>query len=75
MRGKSHYFALVCGCSGQSTLEYALVMFALLASIVAMGVVLGFVQDPSFFKTVIDGSAHVLTGSDAFGAVQDLAAF
>ena len=75
MRGELSMSALNRGCSGQSTLEYALVMFALLASIVAIGAVLSFIQDPSSFKTVIDGSAHVLTDSDAFGTVQDLAAF
>ena len=67
--------AMMRGTSGQSTLEYALVMFALLASIAVMGTLAVFLREPSIYRTVIEGSAHVFAGSDALGSVQDLAVF
>lgn len=61
--------------SGQSTLEYALVMFAFVASIAAMGVLVGFVQDARTYESVVATSAHVLSRQDAIGSAQDLAVF
>ena len=66
---------MIRGTSGQSTLEYALIMFALLASIAAMGTLAVFLREPSTYRTVIEGSAHAFAGSDALGSVQDLAVF
>ena len=66
---------LLRSCAGQSTLEYALVLFAFMASIAAFGAVLAFLQNPATFSAVMEGSAHVFTGSDLLGTAQDLAVF
>ncbi|MDO5106795.1 MAG: hypothetical protein Q4D39_00820 [Coriobacteriaceae bacterium] len=60
---------------GQSTLEYALVMFALLASIIALGALVGFLRNPSSFEAAIESSAHAFGGDDPLGTAQDLAVF
>ncbi len=62
-------------CEGQSTLEYALVLCALLASVVALGAVLAFIRNPAVFSSVIDSSAHVLSGGDALGTAFDVVVF
>lgn len=67
--------ALARGIDGQSTLEYALITFALLTSIAVLGLLVGFMRAPATFGEVIGSSAHVLAGSDVLGAVQDLAVF
>ena len=66
---------LAGGTDGQSTLEYALVLFALLASIAALGTVLTVLRDPSSFEAVVATSAHTLGGADPIGAAQDLVVF
>lgn len=67
--------ALVRGIGGQSTLEYALITFALLAGIAVLGLLVGFLRAPATFGEIIESSAHVLAGSDALGTLQDLAVF
>lgn len=61
--------------TGQATLEYALVMFALLASIVAMGAFVAFLRKPAVFESAYAGSAHVLMEDDPLGRMQDMAVF
>lgn len=61
--------------SGQATLEYALVMSALLASIIAFGAVLGFVRSPAAFDTALQSSAHTAYGGDVYGGIWDAAVF
>ncbi len=68
-------FAIMRSAGGQSTLEYALITFALLASIAVLGLLMGLMRAPATFEEAIESSAHVLTGSDALGTVQDLAVF
>ncbi|GEM_PF-3882002 len=62
-------------CSGQSTLEYALVLLSLLVSIAALGLLLTFLQRPATFDAVVGSSAHVLSESDPLATVQDAAVF
>lgn len=68
-------FSIMRNASGQSTLEYALITFALLASIAVLGLLMGFLRAPATFEGVIESSAHVPTGSDPLGTAQDLAVF
>ena len=60
---------------GQSTLEYALVLFALLASIAVLGALVGFLRNPSSFMVAVESSAHAIGGDNPLGTVQDLVVF
>ncbi|MBQ6521231.1 MAG: hypothetical protein IJI15_00185 [Atopobiaceae bacterium] len=67
--------ALVEDERGQSTLEYALVLFALLASITVLGALIGFLRSQPSFEAAIESSAHTLGDADPLGTVQDLVVF
>lgn len=61
--------------SGQSSVEYAIVVFAFLTSIVAMGVVWHAVRDGRLLEVARAASSHSFPSGITIGAMQDIATF
>lgn len=58
--------------SGQSTVEYALVLFAFAASLVAMGSMWHAARDGVLLRRGIESASHVATAEGALGSAQDV---
>lgn len=65
----------LCGAEGergQSTVEYALVLFAFLATVTALGVMWHSVRDGTLLRLCIGALSHGLTSSGGMGSAQDI---
>ena len=63
------------GEEGQSTVEFALVTFAFLAMVVALGLMWRAAHEGAFVRRGLDAASHVLSGGVGVGALQDIALF
>lgn len=61
--------------SGQSTVEYALVLLAFLSSILALGVVWRASRDGLLASSAREGASHVIDSGIDVGLLQDVTAF
>ena len=72
---ESHLVQTTCGVlfdtKGQSTVEYALVLFAFLAIIVALSRVVSYAGDGRLYTTIIGSGSHSLEG-DVLSIFQDV---
>lgn len=59
------------GCEGQSTVEYALVLFAFLASVVALAKVVDWASSGGLFSSVTSAGSHSV-GEGLLKALQDV---
>lgn len=66
--------ARLAGERGQSTVEYALVLFAFLSMLLSLGAVWHAVRDGALVDRAIEASSHQL-GADVLGSARDLALF
>ncbi|MBQ9005847.1 MAG: hypothetical protein IJ092_05680 [Atopobiaceae bacterium] len=57
---------------GQATVEYALVLFAFLASIVAMGTLWHTAREGALVRLCTEKASHGMSGEGAFGSAQDI---
>ena len=53
---------VACNAQGQSTLEYALVLVAILAIIIALSALWHFLSEEGFFSMVLASLAHRIPG-------------
>lgn len=60
---------------GQSTVEYALLLFAFGSMVLAWGLVWHAGRDGSLLKLAIDASSHGIGGADALGSFKDISLF
>lgn len=71
----SHDVQTTCGVlfdtKGQSTVEYALVLFAFLAIVVALSRVVSYAGDGRLYATIIGSGSHSLEG-DVLSVFQDV---
>ncbi|MDR2586659.1 MAG: hypothetical protein LBC23_00175 [Coriobacteriales bacterium] len=56
---------------GQATVEYLIVGLALLAVVLALGVLAGRVQEGLFVKHAVESASHA-TGSNSLGVIGDV---
>lgn len=61
--------------SGQSSVEYAIVLLAFLSTIVAMGVVWHEVRDGALLEVARSAASHSLADGITIGLMQDIATF
>jgi hypothetical protein len=66
-----NYVAPSRGCGGQSTVEYALVLFAFLASVVALAKVVDWASSGGLFSSVTSAGSHSI-GEGLLKALQDV---
>ena len=57
---------------GQGTVEYALVLFAFLASIIAMGGLWQTAREGTLVRLCTEAASHGLSAGSAFGSAQDI---
>lgn len=57
---------------GQASVEYALVLFALLASIVAMGCLWHSARDGALVRRCTTAASHGMSGEGALASAQDI---
>ena len=57
---------------GQATVEYALVLFAFLASIVAMGSLWHAAREGALVRLCMESASHGLSGGQAIASAQDI---
>lgn len=60
---------------GQSTVEYALVLFAFLSCVGAMGVMWHAARNGPLVQRSVECSSHALSGADVLGSAQDIALY
>lgn len=60
---------------GQSTVEYALVLFAFLSCMGAMGVMWHTARNGPLVQRSVECSSHALSGADVLGSAQDIALY
>lgn len=60
--------------SGQSTVEYALVVLAFLSALLVLGVMWHAVRDGAFQRLSVEAASHS-TGAGGFEALRDIALF
>lgn len=60
--------------SGQSTLEYALLLMAFLSMVVALGLIWGAARDGTLTRLASSAASHV-SGQDLLGFLQDVVGF
>ncbi len=60
---------------GQGTLEYALVLFAFIASIMSLGLIWHGVRDGALLRQAVRSASHALSGTDPVGSSKDLLLF
>jgi hypothetical protein len=63
------------GISGQSTIEYVLVLLAFLATITALGAIWAVAQSGALQRDARDSMPHNLEGGVTIGFLQDLSSF
>lgn len=68
-------FARLCDEGGQGTLEYALVLFAFVATIVSLGAVWHAVRDGVLLQKALDAAGHALQAGQGVASSQDLLLF
>ena len=67
--------SLACEDCGQSTVEYALVLVAFLAMVLALGAVWETVGGGGLQRASEQAASHVLAGEGATGGLRDLVLF
>ncbi len=63
------------GTRGQSTVEYALIVFAFMSMALAMAVVWHAGRDGALLRLAIDASSHNTGGTEALEAINDILLF
>ena len=66
---------LCAGASGQSSVEYALVLVALLAMVLALGAVWATARDGGLSRLGERAASHAVSGEGALGGIRDVALF
>lgn len=66
---------LARGEGGQASVEYALVLFAFAALVLAMGMVWHAGRDGSLLKLARDASSHLVGGAGVLGFMRDISLF
>jgi Flp pilus assembly protein TadG len=61
--------------SGQSSVEYALVLVALLAMVLALGAVWAAAHDGGLMRLGERAASHAVSGSGALGGIRDIVLF
>ncbi len=61
--------------SGQSTLEYALVLFGFMGMLVVLGLAWRFIQGGGAVSIARDAGSHLLSGDSIAESVQDIVLF
>jgi hypothetical protein len=77
-RGKGLAHGLLCTCregSGQSTVEYAIVLAAFLAMVLALGLMWHAAKDGRLLRLAVDAASHGTGGDVTVGFLQDVALF
>jgi hypothetical protein len=69
LRSKRHILSL--GTKGQATVEYLIVGLALLAVVVALGVLASRLQEGLFVEHAVESASHA-TGSNSLGVIGDV---
>ena len=64
-------YSVLLDTKGQSTVEYALVLFAFLAIVVALSRVVSYAGDGRLYATIIGSGSHSLEG-DVLSVFQDV---
>lgn len=63
------------GECGQATVEYALVLCAFLATVVALGVMWHAVRDGALLRRCMEALSHRFAASGAIGSAQDVSLY
>ncbi|MBP3892616.1 MAG: hypothetical protein J6D34_01070 [Atopobiaceae bacterium] len=69
---RQFHASLPCDGSGQSTVEYALVVMAFVAMLLAMALLWHAGRDGMLLERAIRSSSHQLGGADALGSLRDV---
>ena len=66
---------LRAGANGQSSVEYALVLVALLAMVLALGAVWAAARDGGLSRLGERAASHAVSGEGALGGIRDIVLF
>jgi Flp pilus assembly protein TadG len=72
---KRAYQAIVSGRQGQSSVEYALVLFAFLSVALALALLWHAGRDGNLLRRVVAAASHLWGGGDVLGSTNDILLF